>query len=393
MPELNVVDAMNMKTINIQGLRGVGSVEIAVEDEQQAYVFIGENGIGKTKILEAVFQVLLCYQQEVLKKSRVSKNMLVFDNADIFGYPLHNSWELYSNSDWVSLQQVLNHQPTKHQSIINTLPTIFLGSQNRGFITNTKHSTQKLLGNFAQRKKAYLSYVFEAMNNNNFANLNMNTDIHDWFITRAQSSNPYQSEKDKRDTEIQTVIRLLHEVDATIDAKYLTIDGDGNVFLKINNEKRSLNHLSSGFASILKIIQSVVAGYAYFTNEKNLQNVKGIVLIDEIESHLHLSWTANIIPLLKKLFPNTTWLVSTHSPLVLAQLNEGEAYKLERVQDGVVRSKLINSPSNLALIDLLDDAFGVDINEIRLKMPQTKQQEASQKALLDMLTQQVERAI
>lgn len=48
---------------------------------------------------------------------------------------------------------------------------------------------------------------------------------------------------------------------------------------------------------------------------------QGVVLIDEIELHLHPAWQKDILPRLLKTFPNIQFIVTTHSPLVLAQLN------------------------------------------------------------------------
>ena len=48
---------------------------------------------------------------------------------------------------------------------------------------------------------------------------------------------------------------------------------------------------------------------------------KGIVLIDEIELHLHPAWQKGVLPRLLEVFPNVQFVVTTHSPLVLAQLN------------------------------------------------------------------------
>lgn len=136
-----------------------------------------------------------------------------------------------------------------------------------------------------------------------FGSMNMASNIQQWFVTLAKSSNPYQKKEDNREVEIKTVIRLLHEIDNRIDPEFLEIGGDDRVSLKVEGAKRELSQLSSGFSSILKLVQAIVSGYGYFTNETQLQNVKGIVLIDEIESHLHLTWQVNIIPLLKNCFP------------------------------------------------------------------------------------------
>lgn len=51
----------------------------------------------------------------------------------------------------------------------------------------------------------------------------------------------------------------------------------------IYGQERELSELSSGFISVVKIIQSIISAYSAFTNATDLLNVKGVVLIDEIE--------------------------------------------------------------------------------------------------------------
>ena len=64
------------------------------------------------------------------------------------------------------------------------------------------------------------------------------------------------------------------------------------------------------------------------TNSKTY-DVQGIVLIDEIETHLHLELQQVILPLLTSFFPNIQFIVTTHSPVVLASLENVVIYDLE----------------------------------------------------------------
>ncbi|MDE4022546.1 AAA family ATPase, partial [Glaesserella parasuis] len=181
-----------------------------------------------------------------------------------------------------------------------------------------------------------------------------------------------------------------HKIDHRIDKDFLEISGDNRVFLKIENQKREISELSSGFTSILKIIQSIIAGYSYFTNELQIANVPGIVLIDEIESHLHNKWQANIIPLLKDLFPKTIFFITTHSSIVISQLNHGEAYRLKRCEDdGVVYAELIDYPSKVSFIDLLNDAFDVNLNQLKINRAQEEGQQEAKKTLLKLVQQEL----
>jgi predicted ATP-binding protein involved in virulence len=363
----------SLNQLDIEGLKGVGRVEANFQPEQRAYVVIGENGVGKTKLLEAMFQYALMHHQAFnagLKAALVPK-IMVFNRC--------NSWKTPDRSFKASSLQ--NIFPEAFEPIRQ--PLIFLGSQSRGFIDQSRN-VKPITGTFEQRHDAYIKSLFVGMEQN-FSNLNMNANIEQWFVTLAQSSNPYQSREDNREVEIKTVLQLLNQLDERIDPQFMEISGDEKVSLKIDGQARMLNQLSSGFMSILKIIQSIVSGFSYFTNERQLQTVPGLVFIDEIESHLHLSWQAKIIPTLKTLFPNATFYITTHSSVILSQLKEGEAYRLQREQDGVVRAQRISSPANASMVDILKDVFGIDMNAQKLNLVEPSDQAKAKKKLLELM--------
>lgn len=371
--------------INFTGVVGVGQIEIDLQLKQSVYCFIGENGVGKTKFLEALFQSFFMINGAILPIWRTfshSLNTIVKTVKMSFGeqesfdlnFPSHVGPSILKSTDFA-------------------LPLLFLGALNRGQVSknNQKINSVHAIGSLEDRRQQYVMNIIQSMNND-FSSMSMQTNMSEWFVVRAQSANPYQKQEDNRRVEIDAVLQLLHQVDARIDPNFLEIGGDYSVFLKISNEKRELKQLSSGFSSILKLVQSIVAGYSYFTNEVQIQSVRGIVLIDEIESHLHSGWQAKIIPLLKRLFPNTTFVVTTHSPIVLTQLKHGEAYRLERDKsDGVVRSQLIDYPNRSAFVDLLNDAFDVDLNDLKLGQSISPEEvKQSKSKLLDLLNRSVQ---
>lgn len=83
-----------------------------------------------------------------------------------------------------------------------------------------------------------------------------------------------------------------------------------------------LEELSSGFKSILSIVFSIVQ-WIELVNEGDhrlIEKAEGTVLIDEIDSHLHPSWQAKIMPVLGRIFPTLQFIVTTHSPLVMSTI-------------------------------------------------------------------------
>jgi len=69
----------------------------------------------------------------------------------------------------------------------------------------------------------------------------------------------------------------------------------------------------------------------------NPAEIEAVVLIDEIDLHLHPSLQRELVPRLRKALPKVQWIVTTHSPLVLANFDVNEIIALDRDQEGNVR--------------------------------------------------------
>lgn len=361
---------MKMSQIIIKDLRGVGDVELNLDDSKRVFVFFGSNGVGKTKTLESLFYVCLAQTEVFYPKANFDINYEIAtsikkDHLYLFFEPT-NLYEILSQIKDYSYEAIA-----------------YVGANYRIFTdkTNIKQSFSTAPG-FIQQTFFY--NIENALANDSLDDFPIDENIHQWFIERAKSVNPYQIEKDNKKNDIDTVLNALNILDNRIE-KNLKIDGDGNVFLTVEGQERELSELSSGFISVVKIIQSIISAYSAFTNATDLLNVKGVVLIDEIESHLHIEWQTKIVPTLKNLFPNTTFYIATHSPLVLSQLAEGEAYLLKRDDDNVVRSEIIDSPNKRLLIDVLKDAFDVDLNQLKRKNMTDSDQTLAKQKLLDLL--------
>lgn len=379
---------LHLKKVHFEQVKGVGTIEAELFPNQRVYTFIGENGIGKTKFLESLFAILLFTNKQAMKTdSYIQHSLIPFKSATIddisFSFNENNGFSLGNHNYSFILA-------------MHSYPVVYLSAQHRGAINEKIYEYERgnisKLGNKSERQKGYLEYLLTSFNVHpqHLKNLNMDSNIEEWIVQRALSSNPYQSKEDNREVEIKTLLSLLNKVDHRIDKDFLEISGDNRVFLKIENQKREISELSSGFTSILKIIQSIIAGYSYFTNELQIANVPGIILIDEIESHLHNKWQVNIIPLLKELFPKTIFFITTHSPIVISQLKSGEAYRLKRCEnDGVVYAELIDYPSKVSFIDLLNDAFDVNLNRLKVQRAQEEGQQEAKQTLLKLVQQEL----
>ncbi|WP_439236284.1 AAA family ATPase [Lonepinella koalarum] len=328
------------ENIKISGIQGIQNIDLTLPKGNDLFVLIGNNGSGKTKTLEALYTALLL-------------------NCDKYHPPFSFSHSIYTTA-------LFDNQKVEDNRKLHTNPVVYIPVFQRGKIAKFNQQYIRPLGVFEQRKKSYFHYETDQILSG-FSDDSNFMSIDEWFIQRAQSSNQYEADTDNREIEILAVLNILHKIDERISAEKssLIIHGGTAVSIVVDGERRKLNELSSGFSSLLKIVQEIISGYAYFNNSNDIENTEGIVLIDEIESHLHISWQTKILEMLKKAFPKTTFIITTHSSLVLSQLYTGKAYKLVRKGDCVV-NKEIENPSNEALIDLLDEAFNVNLNKIRV---------------------------
>ncbi len=98
-----------------------------------------------------------------------------------------------------------------------------------------------------------------------------------------------------------------------------------------------LDVLSQGTQSIIQFLARLIFGYAEFYDfPEYLEEKPAILIVDEIDAHLHPSWQRRIIPSLTKHFPNLQIFCSTHSPLMLAGLKAGQMQLLQRDEDNKV---------------------------------------------------------
>lgn len=95
-------------------------------------------------------------------------------------------------------------------------------------------------------------------------------------------------------------------------------------------ETYDFNTLSSGYAAALDIVVDIMIRMEKQTNRKFQYDLPGIVLIDEIETHLHLELQKKILGLLTTMFPNIQFIVTTHSPFILNSLENVVIYDLEQ---------------------------------------------------------------
>lgn len=122
----------------------------------------------------------------------------------------------------------------------------------------------------------------------------------------------------------------------------------------INKEKKTFNldQLSDGEKNLIALVGDIARRLAIGNPRKdNPLNGSGIILIDEIDLHLHPSWQRLVIPKLLEVFPNCQFFISTHSPQVISHVKPENVFLLEQDKTGMRYRKV-------------DETYGMSIDRV-----------------------------
>lgn len=97
-------------------------------------------------------------------------------------------------------------------------------------------------------------------------------------------------------------------------------------------EPFALNKMSDGFAAYINIFMELLLRLDDGNSNVNFAS-PGIILIDEIETHLHVELQKRALPFLTKMFPNVQFIVATHSPFVITSVDNAVVFDLEKAAE------------------------------------------------------------
>ena len=150
----------------------------------------------------------------------------------------------------------------------------------------------------------------------------------------------YRQDRPEIRNVIHKIISMVSEITEGYPMSFAGVGEDeGGLFPRISTPSGvlPLDVLSQGTQSVIQCVAHLTIGHAaYYDFPVDLEEKPGVLLIDEIDAHLHPSWQRRIIPTLIRHFPRLQIFCSTHSPLMLAGLEAGQVQLLRRGEDGKV---------------------------------------------------------
>lgn len=324
-----------ISNIQINKVRHLKELEIPLSKEQKKHLIItGKNGSGKTSLLDSIstfFNSILCDNDfiEGMSNSEIERKEASPGGVIL---QINQSWK-----EFRSLFQKGNFVVAYYKA-------------NRVFQAQVpKHIEKVILKNdyaiHETPREEFLKYLLDLKMTEALATasgkLEKANKIKQWFDSFEQ---------------------LLKQI---FENESVQLEFDDDTFqFHINIEGREpfdFNTLSSGYAAILDVVVDLMIRMEKQQNHVFDFSIPGIVLIDEIETHLHLELQKHILHLLTVIFPNIQFIVSTHSPFILNSLENVAIYDLE------TRVFVENGLSDIPYSGIVEGYFNTESMSMTLK--------------------------
>ncbi len=382
---------MKVKRLKMASFRGIGDLTLEF-DETEPIVFIGINGVGKSSILNCLAILLYCLIDWILRSPFTrdffrEPDIISFDEPDIIDY---------NESDIKGFDEpdIKNDSNETHSEI-----TISLGLQEvkwsltterKGRNTHTSSDEEDLravVEDIASQlsaspeanlpllvyypvNRAVFDIPLEIPKKNQFEQIHAYEQaltgvkigfgsFFQWFRSLEDLENEERRDNpsyrnDRLEAVRQAIYSLLGKEFSNLRVRRsplrMTITKQGKELI--------VNQLSDGEKGLLALSGDLARRLAIANPSlPDPLEGNGVVLIDEIELHLHPKWQREIIPALTRTFPNCQFIVTTHSPQVISQVKPEGIFILEKTEEGIVARRPESSygrDSNRILEDLMD---------------------------------------
>lgn len=372
---------MRIDRVSITNMRLIGeqTKEIVFDATKNVVILLGDNGFGKTTILDAIATAMAPYPAQFPGISDFQLNDLdVHINR-------HGKRAQYltvdaelSDKDFV-MKSIRYRKGTQNtpktnyehlkQAAIAQKDAILAGESNIELPIFAYYGTGRGQFQVPERRRGF-QQMFERWDCYKSA-INPETDFKRFFGWFDLMEDQERRDREKlrdfnyRSPVLNAVRRALSEIvdcykNPRIETRPLRfimdrIDHDGST-----HELR-IEQLSEGY----KIVIAMVADLAARMSEANPDmdnplNATGIVLVDEIDLHLHPRWQRDILKQLTNVFPNVQFIVSTHSPVIVIGAAEiAQIVNLNHINSNVNLNQANIMISNIGQV-LLSDLFGLN---------------------------------
>jgi len=329
--------------LELNNFRNLKSEKICFGDKKFV-VLIGDNGSGKTTILEAITKafvpVLRAINGEAVKKCDLTNNDIkqgTSGTAVTIGITLDDENYVWTNRRRISSQVPFDEAIEAKEQTQNDFRKLKLKYSEcvlkKELPLVLYYGTDRVIRDVPQRGHIKNFEVTDALRNC-FDNVNYFRDFYDWFKTEEdielrglRDNREYKNQKlDCVRNAIERMIKGYSNLRIELSPSRMVLTNDKGIDLQIDQ-------LSGGYKAVLSVVADIAKRLSLANpNSNNPLEEEAVILIDELDLHLHPKWQKTIVDDLKRTFPNCQFIISTHSPFIIQALHADELFDISTMQ-------------------------------------------------------------
>ena len=380
---------MKIKQLRMQSFRGI--TDLTLDFDPQLNVLIGNNGSGKSSILDCLSaflkhiadQVKILYPNKdnfLRAMSGQSKDIFLDDDISTSSTEgLKTVLETILNS--VNIEYTIKkarHEFSNVSALLEQEKQESYFTQNLPLPTLVTANKIPALVYYSVKRDILFKDFQDSQEDKNYSVLNaynraftggqvVFNEFFKWFNILEDAENELiRDNLNYLDKQLESVRQAIYTFLPEFKDLRIRRRPELRMTVTKNGAELTINQLSDGEKNLLAMVGDLARRLAIANPEmERPEQGSGVVLIDEIELHLHPKWQRMVITALLRTFPNCQFIITTHSPQVLGEVKDGKIYKLANTELGVTAEivRTYGRDSNR----ILEDEMGVPKRSQKIK--------------------------
>lgn len=341
---------MKIVSLDIHNFRGIEAANFTFHDRLN--IFIGENGSGKSTVLNCLAILLSRLTWRVI--SRKSNGRLFTEDDVHHGknktrntikttiFDKQYTWTAGKSIERFKKPTLSNQLDIK--KIVDEINKLLDADKQANIFLIAFYSTNRAVVSVPLRVQKQHTFDQIAALDNSLLGKREESDFKlffEWFRNREDAENEEfrrrqtdmtgSGAEDYMDPQLKAVRTAIHMLMPEFDHLQVKRKPSLRMVIKKGEEEFQIQDLSDGEKCLLALVADMARRIAMANpSAANPLEAEAIFLIDEIELHLHPSWQRMIVPRLLKVFPNCQFFITTHSPQVLGEVRDSESIWIMR---------------------------------------------------------------
>ena len=373
---------MHIKSLEVKNFRSIREFKMKFDTPAGWHVLIGDNGSGKSSILKALSLAIMGPQEATAL--RIDLNNFIYFNEQEARVAIQI---LKHDRDKQKGQSAPLKKPfgaaimleTTEQGSIKTgrisqdgkslYPKRYIWNSLRGWFSAAFGPFRRFSGGNKDWGKLYYSNPRAASHLSVFGEDVALTESLEWLSELNYKRLEQDAEAEKT---LDFIKRFINEGDLLPHgAKFVRASSEGVYLEDGNGQQVSVTEMSDGFRSVLnmtfEIIRQMILNFGvndvFEESAEGIRiSVEGVVMIDEVDAHLHPTWQTRIGNWFTQYFPKVQFIVTTHSPLICRASENGTIWRLSAPGGDLAdQGEITGTERQQLIVGNILDAYGTEL--------------------------------